>query len=84
MLPTYPAYLRDNRLEWTGESPPATDRPIPVHVTLLAPNATPIEQGRRMAEALEKLATSALAQIEDPQAWEREQREERELPGRES
>lgn len=87
MLPTYPATLRQNRIEWTGETPPglSTDTPIPVHVTLLAPTppADP-NRGQRMAAALEKLAASALAQITDPLAWEREQREERSLPGRES
>lgn len=86
MLPTYPAVLRQNRIEWTGETPPglSADESVPVHVTLLAP--PPVagsNQGQRMAAALEKLANSALAQIADPLAWERERREDRGLPGRE-
>ena len=59
MLPTYPAVLRQNRIEWTGETPPGlpTDEPVPVHVTLLAPlPAMAPNQGQRMAAALERLA----------------------------
>lgn len=85
MLSTYPATLRQNRIEWTGETPPGLpdDTAVPVHVTLLAPApAADPNQGQRMAAALEKLAATALAQIPDPLAWEREQREERPLPGR--
>jgi len=42
------------------------------------------ERGRRMADALRKLAAiDAFAEIEDPAAWEREIRRDRPLPGRE-
>ena len=39
MLPTYPAILRDGRLEWGSEGGPpvSPDQPIPVHVTVLSP-----------------------------------------------
>lgn len=40
-------------------------------------------RGVRMAEALERLAaTNAVEEIADPSEWQREQREERPLPGR--
>jgi hypothetical protein len=83
MLPTYTAVLRDNRLEWNGEIPPGLtpEKPVGVLVTLLDPLA-PLSRGERMAAALEKLAGSALAQIADPVDWQREQRLDRELPGR--
>jgi hypothetical protein len=88
MLPTYPAYLRDGRVEWAAETPPSlsSDHPIRVHVTLLEPvSSNGTDRGKRMAAALERLATgTGLSVIADPLAWQREQREDRELPGRES
>jgi hypothetical protein len=90
ILPTYKAILRGDRLEWRGSSHqhPPTDRPIAVHVTLLdePSNETGVHengQGERMAAALERLAKlRALAEIDDPAAWERATRQERALPGR--
>jgi len=84
MLNTYKAVLRGNRLEWSDEVPDrlAEDRPVKVSVTILEDNAG---QGQRMADALEKLAhLNAASAITDPAAWEREQREDRHLPGRDS
>ncbi|HEV2177773.1 MAG TPA: hypothetical protein VGW33_11320 [Terriglobia bacterium] len=81
---TYKAVLRGNSLEWSEEVPErlAQDRPVEVRVTILEPSAG---QGQRMAEALERLARlNALSSIADPVAWERQQREDRELPGRDS
>ncbi len=90
MLETYPAILHDNRIEWSGEAP----KPLPpgqavrVHVTLLEPVPTSpgaAEQGRLMAEALERLAASQrLSEITDAAEWEREARQDRPLPGRDS
>ncbi len=82
MLNTYKAVLRGNRVEWTGEAPDrlTRDRPVRVSVTILETIAV---QGQQMAEALEKLAhLNAAPAIVDPVAWEREQREDRHLPGR--
>ncbi len=79
---TYPAVLRDNRLEWGADGPP----PVPptgvrVHVTLLdQPVST--SNGPAMAAALEALAASGGPSIADPAEWEREVRADRPLPGR--
>ena len=86
MLETYQGVLRDNRIEWTGEAPksPGNGNGVRVHVTLLDTITAPTpEQGRRMAEALERLAAlGGVAAIPDPAAWQRETREDRPLPGR--
>jgi hypothetical protein len=85
MLETYPAVLRDNRVEWSGEAP--TDLPhgmgVRVYITLLekTSQAKPLHQGERMAAALERLAASrSLANIADPLAWQCEVRQDRPLP----
>ena len=88
MLPTYPAVLRDNQLEWTGDTPGSLTQhqAVRVHVTLLDAVAGPekaASQGARMAAALEKLAAmEGLKGIEDPATWEREIRADRPLPDR--
>lgn len=83
MLPTYPAVLSGDRLIWSGDSPPGSTAGVPVHVTLLAPPVPSSDRGKRRAAALEAIAArGGLADIADPLAWEREQRVERELPGR--
>jgi len=90
MIPTYKATLRGNRLEWRGDVRkhiPA-DRAVTVYVTLV--DEAPVEtegvagrQGAAMAAALTRLAEmNALADIRDAAAWEREARQDRELPGR--
>ncbi len=87
MLNTYKAIVRRNHLghdllEWSEGVPQhlAEDRPVKVSVTILEASAG---QGERMADALEKLAQLNVASaITDPAAWEREQREDRDLPGR--
>lgn len=84
MLPTYTAVLTGDRLTWTGDTPVGiADTNVPVHVTLLAPPSAPADRGKRMAAALEELAArGGIAGIGDPLAWQREQRSERDLPGR--
>jgi len=48
-------------------------------------NASARQRGRQMAEALEGLARlPERIPIEDPVAWQREQRQDRALPGREN
>jgi hypothetical protein len=90
MLSTYRAILRGNQIEWSGDAPNGDlrERPVAVHVTILDESLQPSEtadKGARMAAALEQLATaSALAEIDDPSKWQREQRIDRSLPGRES
>ncbi len=89
MLNTYKAVLKGSRLEWRGSAPPevSTEQGVPVEVTVLrgerlsASRAS--DAGKRMASALQKLAASgAVADIEDPVAWQREMRQDRRLPGR--
>jgi hypothetical protein len=88
MLETYQAVLRANQVEWSGDAPPqlAVNEAVRVHITLLdkvdGPPAA-ATQGARMAAALERLAASrSLAGIADAAEWEREQRKDRALPGR--
>ena len=88
---TYKATLHGNQLKWNGGRPQILpeDQPIPVQVTVLqerllapAPNS---DSGQRMANALEKIAQlGTFPQDVDPLDWEREQRQDRPLPDRES
>lgn len=81
MLTTYKATLRGNQLEWNDEIPNnlLTREQFAVHVTILD-NQTkqPVDKakGQQMAAALENLANLDIATINDPAAWEKEQREE--------
>ena len=82
MLPTYKATLKGNRLEWIGEQPRRKEA-VPVHVTVLEEQTSHRAQGDQMAEALNQLAEAGgLSTISDPEAWQREQRQDRALPGR--
>ena len=90
MLNTYKAILRGNHLEWDGDAPDhlVPEDAVAVYVTILeklvAPSAV-TQQGRRMATALEQLAAAnALPDLTDPVAWEREMRQDRPLPDRET
>lgn len=87
MLTTYRAVLRGHILEWLNDKPEqiARDKAVNVHVTILEEETPPlstIEQGQKMATVLEQLAQtqSSLSSL-DPLVWEREMRDERELPG---
>lgn len=88
MLETYQGILHGDRIEWSGEAPPSPieGTRLRVSVSVLDQTTTPTtaERGRRMAAALERLATDhALESIPDPSSWEREVREELPLPRRE-
>jgi hypothetical protein len=85
MLPTYPAVIRDGRIEWTGDVPQdlPQDQPVRVYVTLIDQPAA-AGSGEQAAAVLRQIAAAGgLASIPDPDAWEREQRRDRSLPGRE-
>lgn len=85
MLRTFKAVLKGNCLEWVDEIPDAGERPINVHVTILEDEISLNTglRGKKMAEALEKLAkTNAFADVE-PVEWQREIRQDRSLPDRE-
>lgn len=82
MLPTYKATLKGNHLEWIGEEPHRKEA-VPVHVTVLEEQTPHRAQGDQMAEALNQLAAAGgLTTISDPEAWQREQRQDRVLPER--
>jgi hypothetical protein len=88
MLHTYEAVLKGNQLEWRQEMPQKAgdEHTMVVLVTILAEEPVLPKQaqpGKRMAEALEKLARiHALAILKEPNRWEREIRQDRHLPGR--
>ena len=76
-------------MEWLSDQPKnlSADQTVTVHVTILNEPRPTIkkQQGRRIAAALEKLAKlSSSVRSVDALQWERELRQERTLPGRES
>ncbi len=86
MLHTFRATLRGDSLEWAEEVRHnlRDDRPVQVLVTILAeePIAPMNGRGQRMAAVLEKLAQAQAFAGIDPVAWQRDMRQDRELPGR--
>jgi hypothetical protein len=87
---SYKAVLKGNHLEWL-EDPPTNldlDQPVTVKVSILEEPASLTQratQGQKMADALEKLAVlNALRDVTDPEAWQREARQDRTLPGRDT
>jgi hypothetical protein len=86
MFPTYRAVLHGDHLEWEDGVPEQVrgDQSVNVFVTIIgqpAPNDVP--QGKRMADALGRLAErGGPSSISDALDWQREQREDRPLPGR--
>ncbi|MEK6284253.1 MAG: hypothetical protein AABO57_00765 [Acidobacteriota bacterium] len=86
MQSIYKAILRGDRIEWDDDVPEQirTQTALTVFVTIpdqpVAPDDT---RGLRMAEALERLAANGgVGSITDPSQWQRERREDRDLPGR--
>jgi hypothetical protein len=90
MLKTYEAVLQGNYLEWSDEVPSdlTEGASVKVFVSILDKPQSPLskaERGRRMAAALEQLASiNTFADIEDPAALEREIRQDRPLPSRDN
>ncbi len=90
MRAAYRAVLRGNRLEWRDEEPEdlSPDHAVEVAVTILDTQDSPATaqaRGAAMAAALEALAEAGGPRsFGDAADWERETREERVLPGRES
>ncbi|MDR2849925.1 MAG: hypothetical protein LBW77_05215 [Verrucomicrobiota bacterium] len=88
MNSTYKAWLTDDqRLDWREDQPPWKGGTVPVLVTFLENTAAPSPRApsRRSAECLTRLAElgDAFEGVRDPVQWQREQRLERPLPGRE-
>lgn len=82
MLRTYEGVLKGDRIDWSQDAPPS-DRPLHVHVTVLADETDVEGRGARMAEALAALAaTGGVQSIQNPGQWQREIRADRPLPGR--
>ena len=90
MLSTYKAMLKGDRLEWSDEVPELViaGQAVPVHVTILDESLLRSQRqvrGQQMAAALERLAAkNELAAIPDPVKWQRETRQDRSLPGRDT
>lgn len=83
MRENYRATLKGDRLEWQGDAPAVDGQAVTVQVTLLPDVPSQAHQGARMAAILEQLAAGdAASDIDDPVAWERDLREDRELPDR--
>jgi hypothetical protein len=85
---TYKATFKGNHLEWSGAAPNniSPEEEVSVYVTIADEDSLSAEdhsQGQQMADALAQLASSnAPSSISDPEALEREMRQERVLPGR--
>ena len=80
MSETYSGVLHEGRIQWDGAAPSGGHQRV--LVTILKDTA-PRDRGARMAAALERIASSGGVQsITDPVAWQREQRGERPMPGR--
>ncbi|MCE9526392.1 MAG: hypothetical protein K8R36_10095 [Planctomycetales bacterium] len=86
MATTYDAILRNNHLEWAATAPVvAPDESLRVKVTVVGADVALSEPERqaKIIQALEELAAQGGIQgIPDPAAWQRDVREDRELPGR--
>ena len=84
MLNTYRAILNGNQITWIDQ-PPSPIKEVEAHITLLRKVAdmSKAERGRAMASALIQLAKANIfAEIVDPIAWQREIRQDRDLPNR--
>jgi hypothetical protein len=86
----YTAVLTDgNRLDWRGERPSQGTVPVAVAVTLLEDvTSTPGEEAVPSIDCLRQIAELPMSKrsglaIVDPVAWQKEQRRDRPLPGRE-
>jgi hypothetical protein len=85
MLETYEATLQGDHLEWVDVRPPQADANRKLKVTVTVHDDEPqIPNGAAAVEIFKRLAAmNAFSSIEDPVAWQREQRIDRPLPGRE-
>ena len=83
MQRTYKAILHGDRVEWLDDKPESTE-PVPVQVSVLD-NGQTLTSGQELARLLGLLADKGtFDDIADPVAWQREQRRDRPLPGRDS
>ena len=88
MLKSYEAIYDHGRVEWIGTGP-RLDHGRVLVVVDEAPNACEVSaiNGDRLADLLESLDStrrkSLMEKFGDPVAWQREERQDRQLPGRE-
>jgi hypothetical protein len=80
---SYRAVVAGDRIEWI-DAPPTSGR-LEVRVSLLPPRADKARRREAAIAALTHLAgLGGLGSIVDPTAWQREHRNDRPLPGRDS
>lgn len=85
MTKTYEAILRGDLIEWGEVRPPQVDanQRIRVNVTVMEEEQN-VSQGEALFAILNRLAATDVYKLYgDPLEWQREQREDRPLPGRE-
>ena len=90
MAQTFQAVLTGDQLKWNPSRPAQLPRDKPILVNVTVSDATvfddPVSEslpGAAMSAALEQLAQLApFADIDDPVEWQRAQRSDRSLPGR--
>ena len=86
MLKTYKAVITKDQIQWQDETP-AIDNPSSVIITFLDSASALADEARalKMGEALCDIAArGGLSGVDDASQWQREQRQDRLLPGRES
>ena len=80
MSHTYDAVLHNDHVEWPAGAPDLST-PVRARVTILDAPDTVSHRGERMAAALRAVADlGTFSEIEDPVAWQREQRTDRPDP----
>jgi hypothetical protein len=85
VLKTFKAILKNNSLQWLDETPEInSENPINVYITLLEENIIDDNQsnGKKMAEALKKIANNHTFADVDPKKWQQQTRCDRTLPHR--
>jgi hypothetical protein len=85
MKETYEAIFTGDKVTWIGTPPPPSDRPIRARIDLHDQPELKGTDGKVLAAVCEDIArkTGGIQSIPDPVAWQREQRNDRPLPGRE-
>jgi hypothetical protein len=85
MLKTFKTILKNDSLQWLNETPEInSENPVNVYITLLEETVIDKNQsnGKKMAEALKKVANNHTFTDVDPQKWQQQTRSDRSLPHR--
>ncbi|MCX7091940.1 MAG: hypothetical protein NTY50_00600 [Methylobacter sp.] len=84
MLKSYEAIYDQGRIEWVGANPNLGRTRVVVVCPDAADEVAPEPNGKRFVELAKKLAETGFAdKFGDPVAWQKEQRKDRLLAGRE-